>query len=176
MSGSSRQALTRLFLENSAALRRRLRGLVRSRADADDVVQEAFVRALEKANTVRSPAAFVYSTARNLAFDGFRNQKTQQKGALAEVALCDVKSSVDSLESQILAEERTRLLKDAVERLPPQCRTAFTLKVFQGCSYKEIAKTMGVSVRTVENHIAHGLQVTHQRLRRRFDNGTDENG
>lgn len=176
MPESSREFFTRLFLENSAALRRRLRGFVRSTADVDDVVQEAFVRGLEKADSIRSPAAFMYTTARNLAVDNFRHYKTEQKGARAEVALCAVKSSVESAESQILTEERTRLLKDAIERLPPQCRTAFALKVFQGYSYKEIAKSMGVSVKTVENHIAHGLQITHRRLRRRYDNETDENG
>jgi RNA polymerase sigma-70 factor (ECF subfamily) len=55
-----------------------------------------------------------------------------------------------------------------VASLPPQCRTAFTLKVFHGCSYKEIAEKLGISTKTVEHHIARGLRDTHQYLRERY--------
>jgi len=168
MSESHRKVFSKLFVESSAALRRKIQRLVNSRADVEDVVQDAFLRGYENADTVRVPAAFVYSAARNLAFDGRRRERTARKAALGEIALSDVESSVESVESQLLKEERTRLLREAVERLPPQCRTVFALKVFQGYSYKEIAEELGISARTVENHLARGIRETHHFLRRRY--------
>ena len=136
MSESHRERFARLFVESSAALRRKMQRLVSSRADVDDVVQEAFLRGYENAATVRVPAAFVYSAARNLAFDGRRRGKTAKKIALGEIALSTVESSVESVESQLLREERTRILREAVEGLPPHCQTVFALKVFQGYSLR----------------------------------------
>jgi RNA polymerase sigma-70 factor (ECF subfamily) len=60
------------------------------------------------------------------------------------------------------------LLEEAVARLSPQCRAAFTLRVFGGCSYREIAQQLRISPKTVENHIARALRQTHQYMRRRY--------
>jgi len=175
MPESHRERFARLFIESGVALRRKMQRLVSAPADVDDVVQEAFLRAYENADTVRVPDAFVYSAARNLAFDSRRRDKTAKKIALGEIALSAVNSSVESVESQLLTEERTQLLREAVERLPPQCRTVFALRVFNGYSYREIAGELGISVKTVENHLARGLRETHQFLRRRF-RGVDGDG
>jgi len=150
--------------------------LVSSRADAEDVVQEAFLRGFENADSVRLPAAFVYSVARNLAFDGRRREKTARKLALGEIGLSNLETSAESAEAQLLTDERTRLFREAVERLPPQCRMVFALKVFQGYSYKEIAKELGLSVKTVESHLARGLRDTYQFLRKRYVDGADGDG
>jgi RNA polymerase sigma factor (sigma-70 family) len=172
--------LARLFLESSSAIRRRMRRFVGSKADADDAVQEAFLRALETADQVRAPRAFLYTAARNIAVDGHRREQCARKTALGELALSSVQSSGQSAESELLAEERGRVLREAVEHLPPQCRAVFALKVFHGYSYKEIAASLGISVKTVENHVARGVRETHQHVRRRFEersaDGTDNGG
>jgi RNA polymerase sigma-70 factor (ECF subfamily) len=79
-----------------------------------------------------------------------------------------VVSPSESVEDRVIADERSRLLKEAVERLSPQCRTVFALRVFHACSYKEIAQRLGLSPKTVENHIARALRETHDYLRRRY--------
>ena len=82
-----------------------------------------------------------------------------------------VKTERESLESELLRDERNRLIQEAIDRLPPQCRAAFTLRVFHQCSYKEVAERLGISAKTVEKHIARGLHETHTYLKRRY-NGT----
>ncbi len=156
-------------------LRRRIQRLLRSDADADDIVQEAFLRAYENAGEVRVPGAFVYSAARNLALDRRRADKTAQKAALQTVSLAIVDTSVKPVEERVLSEERSRLLTEAVECLPPQCRTVFVLKVFNDQSYKEIADALGISVKTVENHFARGLKETHRHLRQRYEDSGGRN-
>jgi len=80
-----------------------------------------------------------------------------------------VKTERESLEAELLRDERNRLIQEAIDRLPPQCRAAFTLRVFHECSYKEIAERLGISAKTVEKHIAHGLHETHRYVNRRYN-------
>jgi RNA polymerase sigma-70 factor, ECF subfamily len=168
MSDSRRDPLIRLFAESHRALRQYVRRLVRSRETAEDIVQEAFLRTYEHAERVEIPRAFLFSTARNLATNFHRHNRVAQTDSLQEWDVSNVVARGESVEGQALADERSRLLKDAVERLSPQCRAAFTLRVFHACSYKDIAARLGLSPKTVENHIARGLRETHEYVRRRY--------
>jgi RNA polymerase sigma-70 factor (ECF subfamily) len=79
-----------------------------------------------------------------------------------------VASNGASSEAQVLADEEVRLLTRAIERLPAQCRAAFTLRVFYACSYQDIADRLGISIRTVEKHLARGTRETHAYLKMRY--------
>lgn len=61
-------------------------------------------------------------------------------------------------------DERNRLVQEAIDRLPPQCRAAFTLRIFHECSYKEVADRLGISVKTVEQHISRAIRETNRYL------------
>ena len=87
-----------------------------------------------------------------------------------------VKTERESLESELLRDERNRLIQEAIDRLPPQCRAAFTLRVFHECSYKEVAERLGISAKTVEKHIARGLHETHCYLNRRYGTARRDHG
>ena len=167
MRKAQRDLLGTLFLESQQALRRYVRRLVASGETADEVVQEAFLRTYENADRVRTPRAFLFSTARNLASDSRRQQRLRKTDSMGEIDASGVVSGEGSPEAQTLADEESRLLRDAIERLPPQCRAVFALRVFHDCSYKEIAERLGLSPKTVENHIARALHETDEYLRRR---------
>ena len=168
MSHSRSEALARLFSESHQALRRYVRRFVRSQETAEEIVQEAFLRTCEQGDRVATPRAFLFSAARNLALDVRRHRLVQKTDSVADFDALDVVASSPSPEGGLLADEQSRLLKAAVERLPPQCRAAFTLRVFDACSYKEIAQRLGISPKTVENHIARALRETHQYMRQRY--------
>lgn len=168
MSDSRGAIFSRLFSESHQALRRYVRRLVKSREAADEIVQEAFLRTYENADRVRTPRAFLFSAARNLASDARRQYRVRKTHTVGDLDISHVVSSEESLEGGVLSDEQSRLLKEAVERLSPQCRAAFTLRVFHACSYKEIAQRLGLSPKTVENHIARALRETHEYLRRRY--------
>ena len=172
MAESERERFSRLFLQSQAMLRRKLRRFVRSREDADDVVQEAFLRGYEDADRVKDPGAFVYSAARNLAVDGHRREESARKAAMGEANLSAFGAG-DSSEAKLLSDERARLVREAIERLPRQRRMAFALKMFHGYSYREISETLQISVKTVENHISRALHDTHEYLRQRYADGDD---
>jgi RNA polymerase sigma-70 factor (ECF subfamily) len=174
MSDSSNQLFARLFSESHAALRRYVRRFVGSTETADEIVQEAFLRTYERRQSVETPRAFLFSTARNLAANERRDYRTARTDCVGDLDDLRVASLGESPEDGALASEQSRLLTDAVNRLPPQCRAAFSLRVFHECSYREIADRLGISVKTVEKHIARGLRETHVYLQRRYrDAGTN---
>lgn len=168
MSESRVDLFAKLFCDSQKALRRYVRRLVKSNETADDIVQEAFLRTYGQGERVETPRAFLFSTARNLAADTRRHHRIAKTDALGDFDSPGVVPVGETLEAEVLADEESRLLREAVERLSPQCRAAFTLKVFHECSYKEIAQRLGLSPKTVENHIARALRETHEYLRRRY--------
>jgi RNA polymerase sigma-70 factor, ECF subfamily len=162
-------SLIKLFAESYGGLRRYVQRLVRSRETAEDIVQEAFLRTYEHGKSDLAPKAFLYSIARNLATDHHRHGRIARSVTLGDPDRSDVLPREPSVEARVLSDEQTRLLREAVARLPPQRRAVFTLKVFHACSYREIAERLGISTKTVENHVAQALRDTHAYMRRRYD-------
>jgi len=64
---------------------------------------------------------------------------------------------VASLNPNDEIESKRRLVKEALQHLPPQCMEAFMLKVFDGLKYGEIAQRLGITSAVVESHIARGI-------------------
>lgn len=169
MSPSHANALKRLFLEDRKALLRYVRRLMGGRHESEDIVQEALLRAYERSAQLIEPRAFAFTAARNLAADSRRHRrlaKTDSRGDFGDVP---VVISGDSPEVDLVAEEERQLLHEGIEQLTPQCRTALRLKVFHHYSYKDIALEMGISPRTVENHIARAVRETYEYVRRRYE-------
>jgi len=170
------EIFTKLFAESRQALHRYIRRFVGSSETAQEIVQEAFLRTYRQRETVTTLRAFLFSTARNLAANEYRHRRTVERGALGEFADSRVKTEHESPETELLRDERNRLIQEAIDRLPPQCRAAFALRVFHECSYKEVADRLGISAKTVEKHIARGLHDTHSYLKRRYNVTRQDHG
>jgi len=163
------EIFTKLFAESRQALHRYIRRFVGSSETAQEIVQEAFLRTYRQRESVTTLRAFLFSTARNLAANEYRHRRTVERSALGDFDDSRVKTEHESPETALLRDERNRLIQEAIDRLPPQCRAAFALRVFHECSYKEVADRLGISAKTVEKHIARGLHETHSYLKRRYN-------
>ncbi|MGE0409631.1 MAG: RNA polymerase sigma factor [Amphiplicatus sp.] len=149
------------FLKNKAAIRRRLGRFCASADDIDDILHEAFLRgfAAETKATISEPKAYLFQIARNIALDRLR------KNALAPIESLEDSggSSLILDEEQVSADEwlegrqKLMLFTEAVAHLPPQCRKAFLMRHIEGCSYRQIANRMDISVSAVEKHVTSGL-------------------
>ena len=175
-SPSPSDLFTKLFAESRQALHRYILRFVGSSETAKEIVQEAFLRTYRERDTVTTLRAFLFSTARNLAANEYRHRRTVERGVVGVLDDSRVKLECESLETGLLRDERNRLLQEAIDRLPPQCRAAFTLRVFHECSYKEVADRLGISAKTVEKHIARGLRETHSFLKRRYQGDGHDHG
>jgi len=164
-----RDTYAQFVAETYQSLRRYVQRFMGSPMAAEDIVQEAYVRTYQQGEQVEQPKALLFVIARNLASNAQRH---------ARIAATDLVEDVDAIgvhhddgrspEDGLIADEEARLLAQAVERLSPQCRAAFTMKLFHDRSYKQIADELGISTKTVEKHISKGLRETHAFMRRTY--------
>lgn len=170
MPDGSHEGFSRFVAETARSLQRYVRRLVGSPSTADDIVQEAYARTYQQGGGIEQPKAFLFVTARNLAHNASRHQRVAATDTVADIDATGVRFDEGrSPEDALIADEEARLLQQAVQRLSPQCRAAFTMKLFQECSYRQIADELGISVKTVEKHISKGLRETHAFMARRYD-------
>ena len=147
-----------------AALARAKAALVRrgrTLHDADDLVQEAWVRlaCYEREQTVDKPEAFLMRTALNLSIDAHRMRVNHgEEVLLDEVVLID---AAPTAEAVVLARERIARLSVCLGRLTEKTRDIFLAYRVDGMSYQQIAQRHQLSIRTVEKHVAKAtMQVT----------------
>ncbi len=140
-----------------------------SREEAEDCVQEAFVRAFSALRKFRGEAAFstwLYRVAVNVANDAARRLSGRALAAseLAGPAPDDDAPDLERLgrptqaatpnpEEAVVAHQRREVVLEAVRRLPEHHRTVVVLYDLQGLSYDEIARITGARVGTVKSRL-----------------------
>ena len=157
-------AFAALFHTTYPALLRYAQRLAGGHEHARDAVQEAFLRLWQKRSAIdpaRSVRALLYLTVRNLILNQERNTTRQQK-LLEQMDDPTPLPTPDHTTQARLMGHRLRLW---IAELPLRQREAFELSRFDGLRYEEIAGVMGVSIRTVENHIRQALRHLRDRLR-----------
>lgn len=161
-------SLARLFSDSREALIRYVRRFVRSSSAAEEIVQETFLRAYQHREDADLKPPYLYCIARNLASKARRHDRVVDAAfSTQDIHDAQLHGTCVSPEDAALADERQRLLNEAIQSLPPQCRIAFTLRMFHEHSYKQIAEHLSISVRTVEKHIALGATSVHAALAKR---------
>ncbi|HWM27468.1 MAG TPA: sigma-70 family RNA polymerase sigma factor [Woeseiaceae bacterium] len=162
MDDSDRTAM--LFREYHERLTRFARHLVGVGADADDLVQETFLKAhhyLCSGNDIRAPLSFLFVTMRNLVNDASR----QKKIAMVEVSLDADEIAPDdetpSVERQVMSEREFERLCVAIADLPERMRHAFVLRKVYGYSCREIAEHLGRSTNTVREQVVQSFKKLH---------------
>ncbi len=152
-----------LFHRYRPELIRRLLAMVSSRDAAADLLQDTYVRLLRLADTqsVEQPRALLHRIATNLAIDHLRTKRAGRHDTETLEAALDVPCPVPSQERALLAKERLRLFIQAIEALPPRTKEAFLLYRLSGCSYREIADRMGISISGVDKHIRRAIEQTY---------------
>ncbi|MGL1861380.1 MAG: RNA polymerase sigma factor [Pseudodesulfovibrio sp.] len=134
-----------------AYLTRSLRG---DTAEAEGIVQEAFLKAWEKRGSLRDPKAFkswIYSIALNVL--------RQRKRKLRPLAVEDIEATCErpSPEQHVAAsQELDRVLK-ALDQLPDDQREAVLLVRMENMKFREAAKALGVPENTVKTRVRRGL-------------------
>lgn len=158
--------ITRAFLDFKEALGKMVRPIVGS-VEVEDIVHEAYIRSYEasKNKNISSPKAFLASTARNLALNHINRSAVKLNVQLDIEDSPHFQSQEPGVEEQVDSQNRFFQFCHAVESLPVQCRRVFILRQVYGLSHKKIARTMGVSEKTVEYHISNGLFKCRQYLK-----------
>ena len=132
------------------------RWLTRNDADAQDIVQEAYLRALRFFSGFRGDdaRAWLLTIVRNTCYTWFRRHRSPELSCdFDEVALARESEGPDPEAVQVL-KEQAQLVNDAIEKLPIEFREVVVLRELEELSYKEIAVVLGVPIGTVMSRLA----------------------
>ena len=116
---------------------------------AEDLVQDMFVRLLEKGQLLDSPPAYLFVCARNAARNYLRDRHEHVELAEAQAAA----SADPGIEETLTYFERLQEVHDAVSELPPRCNEVLRKIYYENKHYDEVAAEMGLSVNTVKTHV-----------------------
>lgn len=163
-----REALVHLDALYRAALR-----LTHNRADAEDLVQETYVKALKafhRYNPGTNCRAWLFTIMRNAFLNRIRNDRREVLDDEAELtgparALTD-STVIESPEEELLQTVLHGDVDRALKALPLVYREAVVLADLEGLTYKEIAEVLGCPVGTVMSRLSRGRELLRHALRR----------
>jgi RNA polymerase sigma-70 factor (ECF subfamily) len=159
-----RDLVARMFERFRVPLLRYLMDLLSRRDEAEDLVQETYLR-LMQVETIETGRvrALIFKVATNLAYDRFRQRRARGPHS-DDALLADVPAQNPTPERVIAFEQGVEIVKRTLLELKPRCRQVFLLRASAELGYEEIARRLGISKRTAEREMQHALDVCQRRL------------
>jgi RNA polymerase sigma factor (sigma-70 family) len=150
------------------------RWLTRNDHDAEDVVQEAYVRAYEFFGGFHGVdgRAWLLTIVRNTCYTWLGRNRARQPATRFDEEEHSGTRPAASPESRLLEGEDRQLLRQALEDLPPEYREAIVLRELEGLSYKEIAAISGIPIGTVMSRLARARDRLERYAAGRLQQGT----
>jgi RNA polymerase sigma-70 factor, ECF subfamily len=173
--GGNRQAFTELMRRHQQKMYWVARRIVGSHADADDVVQEAFVKAFLSLGEFRGESSFstwLYRITVNLSLNSLRKSHVVRYLQESELAQ-KVFASRDTPEEELQAKQVTTLLDRAVEELPDKQKTVFVMRFFDGLPYEEISQITKTSVGGLKANYFHALRKVQEYMKHEMEMGRE---
>ena len=165
---SSANSTLTLYMAHRGELVNYANGIIGDRAQAEDVVQEAYLRFSEAASRrlFDEPVGYLYRIVHNLAFDGLRRLSLAGRYVKrgAEQAAVEVPEAKPSPEAQLIARQELAHVMAALGELPERTRTAFEMHRLGGFKLKEIAERLGISVSMAQFLVVEAVKHCQRRL------------
>lgn len=165
--GGDEQAFETLFKKHYQMLLKVGQFLINDIEQAEELVHDVFINVWQKRENINSQASFknyLITAVRNRCFNHLKAKKKT-------TSIDDDESWADELVADTATDTVANLkevnlaIEAAVSRLPEQCRIIFQLSRYEGMSYKEIAETLGLAPKTVENQIGRALKTLKTELK-----------
>jgi RNA polymerase sigma-70 factor (ECF subfamily) len=171
-------AFSELVSKYERRIYRLAKNITRHDEDAEDVLQDAFLKAYEHLDRFEGNSKFytwLVRIAVNEALMKLRKRKTDKTVPLdepvdagedlvqREIAVWD-----DNPEQQYSSEEMKKILEDALDTLKPDFRTVFTLRDIEELSTEETAEALGISIAAVKSRLLRARLALREKLTRQF--------
>ena len=135
--------------------------IAKSRQLAEDVVQDVFVKLWDSRQQIDAEQPFktyLYTIAKRHLLNLLK--RVQHESQIMEHIRKSVLTGENTTDLQLDYSESNVLLKEAIDKLPPQCKAVFVACKIDGKSYKQVAEDLGVAEGTVHAHMVKALKLT----------------
>ncbi|SHI30033.1 RNA polymerase sigma-70 factor, ECF subfamily [Hymenobacter daecheongensis DSM 21074] len=153
-----------LFREFYRPLGNVIHRVVQDRAVTEDLLQDVFLRIWNSRDTLTvstTYGAYLYRAALNAALR--HTERHQRQVPWAELPAA-AEPAADNALHALYQQEAEASVAAALARLPPQCRAVFTMSRYDELSYQQIAETLDISPKTVENQMGKALRIMRKQL------------
>jgi len=140
--------------------------MLRNAEASEDIVQDVFVKVwnnrinLDKGKSIKS---YLYRSAINTAINYLEKDKRSIR--LDHNDLTSHSTIGSQTEEGLNLKELERKVSEAIDSLPPRCKAVFVMSRYEELSYKEIAESMEISIKTVENQMGKALSIMREHLK-----------
>ncbi|MDR0280505.1 MAG: RNA polymerase sigma factor [Paucimonas sp.] len=168
MSSMSTEELERAFKAHSRELRVFLYRQLHSTETAADLTQETWLRMLRQRprTPVENLRAFIFRIGRNLAIDHLRSRASREHHDQGLAYLYEVTGESPELIDTVAAQQELEALDAALKRMGEPEQTLFLKCRLQGMPHKDVARELGMSLSSVEKHLASALDFLRRSLQR----------
>ena len=142
---------------------------VRSPDVAEELVQDLFLKLWakrEQLSDIETFRTYLYRAARNQALNWLRRQKLERRWQEEHTGNDEATTTTQLADEDASEHEVAAAVRAAIDRLPPRCREVFLLSRDGGLTYAEIARTLEISVKTVETQMGRALKSLRVALQR----------
>ncbi|WP_298541457.1 RNA polymerase sigma-70 factor [uncultured Aquimarina sp.] len=142
------------------------KGYISNAEDAEEVVQDVFLKAWKKRKYIKSNVnGYLFKITKNSCLDYLRSKKyklSSSKNTIQLEAFINHKALSDEGSSSIIEKELAQKIQLAIDLLPEKCKNVFLKSRIEGKKNREISDELDISVKTVENHMSKAIK--HMRV------------
>ncbi len=144
--------------------------ITKSEYIAEEILQEVFIKIWTNRESIdinRSFESFIFTITRNLTYNYLRDASRRE--AIRNELWSNVVAQQQDVESNVIFEEYKDIVEDIIQNLPVQKRSIYQLSRQEGKSNSEIAAILGISPKTVRNHLWNTMSTIRSQLKPYID-------
>ena len=159
----------RLFLHLHPKLFRIAYALVENKADAEDILQDAYYKLWSRRNEltdIQNPEAFCVTLVKNLCLDFLRSPRANRRDA--DVTEAVTLSTASSPDEELERQDKVQQIRHLIDRLPENQRQVLRLRGIEDCSMDEIEQITGLSAVNIRVLLSRARKIIREQLEKYY--------
>lgn len=147
-----------------------VRGFILSKEDAEEIVSDVFYEVWQSGdhvNEILNLKAWLVTIAHNKTISYLRKKKHEGRTvSWDEVGDFVAPGDLQTPDAQVISQENMDKINRSIKNLPPRCQQVLVLAKIEQLPYKEIANMLGISVKTINEHISKALKTISEAMKK----------
>lgn len=164
------RAFKQVFLSYEKPVYYFVLSITKSEYISEEILQEVFIRLWSRRELLDPQQSFdgyLFTIARNLTYNYLRDASRRE--SVRDELWSNIQAQYQQVETDIIFEEYKEIVEDIIRNLPRQKRSIYQLSRQQGKSHSEIADMLGISPKTVKNHLWNTMSTIRHQLKPYLD-------